>query len=151
MKIQADTLEKYIVQLPDERKQAIKKIRKVILENLPDGFTESMNYGMIGYVVSHSFYPGGYHCDPKQPLPFISIASQKNYIVLYHSGIYADTKIHDWFVTEYAKHCKSRLDMGKSCIRFKKIDEIPYKLIAELVRKMSSKEWIEIYETNIKR
>ncbi|MBN1186958.1 MAG: DUF1801 domain-containing protein [Bacteroidales bacterium] len=149
--MQADTLEKYIVQLPDERKQAIKKIRKVILENLPDGFTESMNYGMIGYVVSHSFYPGGYHCDPKQPLPFISIASQKNYIVLYHSGIYADTKIHDWFVTEYAKHCKSRLDMGKSCIRFKKIDEIPYKLIAELVRKMSSKEWIEIYETNIKR
>ena len=151
MKIQADTPEKYIDQLPDDRKQAIKKLRKVILDNLPDGFTESISYGMIGYVVPHSIYPGGYHCDPKQPVPFMSIASQKNYIALYHSGIYADTKIHDWFIKEFPKHSKTRLDMGKSCIRFKKIDEIPYELIAELTRKMSSKEWIEIYETTIKR
>jgi len=110
-----------------------------------------MNYGMIGYVVPHSVYPKGYHTDPKQPLPFLNIASQKNYIVLYHSEVYADPKINEWFVTEYPKYCSTKLDMGKSCIRFKKLNNIPYNLIAELCKKISAKRWIEIYEKNIKR
>lgn len=150
MQIKADTPDQYIDQLPDERKQAMKKLRKVIRNNLPKGFTETMNYGMIGYVIPHSVYPNGYHTDPKQPLPFINIASQKNYIALYHHGIYADPKLLGWFTTEYAKHCQMKLDMGKSCIRFKKIDQIPYELIAELSGKMSADEWIKTYEAGIK-
>ena len=151
MQIKADTPEQYIDQLPDDRKQAISKLRKVILDNLPEGFEETINYGMIGYVVPHSIYPDGYHPDPKLPLPFINIASQKNFVAVYHMGIYADKKLMDWFVKEYPKHNKLKLDMGKSCIRFKKIDQIPYDLIGELVGKINSDEWINIYETSIKR
>ena len=151
MQIKADNPDNYIDQLPAERKEVIKKLRKSILENLPKGFSETMSYGMIGFVVPHSIYPSGYHCDPKLPLPFISIASQKNFVALYHMGIYADNKFLEWFSTEYPKHSKAKLDMGKSCIRFKKINEIPYKLIGELARKMSVKEWIKIYETNMKK
>lgn len=151
MQIKADTPEQYIDQLPEDRKQAMTRLRQVILQHLPPGFSETINYGMIGYVVPHSVYPDGYHCDPKQPLPFMNIASQKNYIALYHSGIYADPEVHDWFVAEYPKHCKHKLDMGKSCIRFKKIEEIPYALIAELAGKMTAGEWIETYEKNIKK
>ena len=151
MQIKADTPEQYIDQLPDDRKQAISKLRKVILDNLPEGFEETINYGMIGYVIPHSIYPDGYHTDPKQPLPFINIASQKNFVAVYHMGIYADKKLMDWFVKEYPKHNKLKLDMGKSCIRFKKIDQIPYDLIGKLVGKINSDEWINIYETSIKR
>lgn len=151
MKIEASNPEEYIAQLPEERQQAIKKLRQVILDNLPEGFAETMSYGMIGYVVPHSLYPAGYHVDPALPLPFINIASQKNFIALYHSGIYANKNLHDWFVAEYPKHSKTKLDMGKSCIRFKKIDQIPYELIAELAGKMSGREWIDIYENNLKR
>jgi len=107
-----------------------------------------MSYGMIGYVVPHSIYPKGYHCSPELPLPFISIASQKNAITLYHMMVYADKNLHDWFVTEYSKVCKSKLDMGKSCIRFKKINEIPYELIGKLVSKVSVEQWIEKYESS---
>ena len=137
--------------MPDDRKQAINKLRKVLLANLPEGFEETMNYGMIGYVIPHSIYPNGYHTDPKQPLPFINIASQKNFVAVYHIGVYADKKLLNWFVNEYPKHNKLKLDMGKSCIRFKKVDQIPYDLIGELAGKISSAEWINIYETSMKR
>ena len=151
MSIKAETPEQYIEQLTDERKIAVSQLRKVILGNIPKGFSETISYGMIGFVVPHSIYPNGYHCDPKQPLPFISIASQKNYIALYHTAMYGDTELTNWFREQYPKHCKTKLDMGKGCIRFKKIEQIPYDLIAELSGKMSTDEWIKIYETNIKR
>ena len=151
MKTEADSPQQYIDQLPDDRKEAFLKLRKVLLENLPEGFAETMNYGMIGFVVPHELYPGGYHCDPKQPLPFASIASQKNFVALYHMGIYANPEILDWFVTEYIEHCKTKPDMGKSCIRFKKPDQIPFGLIAELARKISVSEWVDLYERTIKR
>ncbi len=151
MKYEANTPEQYTAQLPDDRKHAISKLRQTILSNIPKGFKETMSYGMIGYVVPHSIYPAGYHCDPKQPLPFINIASQKNFIALYHMGIYANKELFEWFVTEYPKHSKSKLDMGKSCIRFKKVEQIPYELIAELTRKISVDEWISIYQTLINR
>lgn len=150
MKIEADSPEEYIDKLPPERKVAIAKLRKVILESLPDGFEESMNYGMIGYVVPHDIYPDGYHVNPSQPLPFMSIASQKNFIGVYHMGIYVNDELMEWFISEYPKHCDTRLDMGKSCIRLKKIDQLPYELIGELAGKMSAREWIEQYEQNIK-
>ena len=151
MQSKAATPEEYIKNLPDDRKTAVKKLRKIILKNLPKGFTECMNYGMLGYVIPHSLYPGGYHCDPRQPVPFMNIASQKNFIAVYHMGVYADKKLLDWFTKEYAKQSKTKLDMGKSCIRFKKIDQIPYKLIGELAGKMTPKKWIAVYEKNIRR
>ena len=132
MQIKADNPDKYIDQLPDDRKRAIKRLRKAILDNLPKGFIETMSYGMIGYVVPHSIYPNGYHCDPKQPLPFMSIASQKNYVALYHMGFYADKNLLSWFTNEFTKHYKTELDVGKSCIRFKKPDQIPYGLFQKL-------------------
>jgi uncharacterized protein YdhG (YjbR/CyaY superfamily) len=141
----------YIDALPEDRKQAINKLRNTIFENLPDGFSETMNYGMLGYVVPHSIYPKGYHCDPKAPLPFMGLASQKNFISFYHMGIYADNGLMDWFTSEYPKHSKAKLDMGKSCIRFKKPDDIPYQLIGELVSKMSVQQWIDTYEKNLKK
>ena len=151
MKYEANTPEHYIAQLPDDRKQAITKLRQTILSNLPKGFEETMSYGMIGYVIPHSIYPAGYHCDPKQPLPFINIASQKNFVALYHMGIYANKELMEWFVNEYPKHSKLKLDMGKSCIRFKKVEQIPYELIAELARKISVDKWISIYQTLLNR
>ncbi|MFD2542661.1 DUF1801 domain-containing protein [Lacinutrix gracilariae] len=151
MQYKANTPEEYILQVPEERQAVLKKLRKTIKNNLPKGFKETIAYGMIGYVVPHSIYPDGYHCNPKTPLPFMSFASQKNSINLYHSGIYAKPEIHDWFVAEYPKHCTRKLDMGKSCIRFKKIEEIPFALIAELCTKLTVDAWIDIYETNLKK
>jgi len=150
MQIKADNPNKYTDQLPEDRKQVIQKLRKAILDNLSNGFVETMSYGMIGYVVPHSIYPNGYHCDPKLPLPFISIASQKNFVAVYHMGVYADKKLLEWFTSEYPKHSKAKLDMGKSCIRFKKMHEIPYELIGKLAAKMSLKEWVKLYETNLR-
>ena len=146
----AKTPEEYINALPSDRKEAIAKLRNTILKNLPKGFSETMGYGMIGYVVPHTLYPAGYHCDPKLPLPFMSIASQKNFVAVYHMGIYANKALFDWFVNEYPNHAKRKLDMGKSCIRFKKIEEIPYDLIGTLAGKMTSQQWIDIYESEIK-
>ncbi|WP_459210523.1 DUF1801 domain-containing protein [Aquimarina rhabdastrellae] len=146
----AKTPDEYISNLPDDRKEPMQALRKVILENLPQGFQETMSYGMIGYVIPHSLYPDGYHCDPKLPLPFMNIASQKNYIAIYHSGIYAQKELLDWFVGEYPKHVKTKLDMGKSCIRFKKVNQLPLDLIGELSSKMTPKDWISIYEQNVK-
>ncbi|WP_299523714.1 DUF1801 domain-containing protein [uncultured Lutibacter sp.] len=150
MQIKATNPEEYIAQIPEQRIPYFKKLRKTILHNLPKGFEEQMSYGMIGYVVPKSSYPDGYHCDTNLPLPFANIASQKNFIALYHSGIYANPKLLNWFVAEYPKHCKRKLDMGKSCIRFKKAEEIPFDLIAELMQKITMKEWIDLYEKNIK-
>jgi len=147
----AKTPKEYLDSLPEERKKVVSKLRTVIRKNLPKGFKEGMGYGMIGYAVPHSIYPDGYHCDPKLPLPFLSVASQKNFIALYHSGIYADKKIHDWFVEQYPKHTKTKLDMGKSCIRFKKLEDIPYDLIGELCTKVTVEDWIKTYEKNVKR
>ncbi|MGB2224887.1 MAG: DUF1801 domain-containing protein [Polaribacter sp.] len=151
MQYEAKSVTEYLEQIPENRKPIIEKIRVKINDNLPKGFEEGMNYKMIGYYVPHSIYPDGYHCDPKLPLPFMNIASQKNSINLYHMGIYANKEFLDWFVREYPKHCKTKLDMGKSCIRFKKMDQIPYDLIGELASKMTSEEWISIYESSIKK
>ncbi len=151
MQYKADSPEDYISQLPDDRIEPIERIRKQILDNLPKGMEEAMNYGMLGYVIPHSVYPDGYHCDTKLPLPFMNLASQKNFIAVYHMGMYTKKEVLDWFTTEYSKRCKYKLDMGKSCVRFKKMEDIPYELIGELTAKMSTEEWIDIYETNIKK
>ncbi|AXT61453.1 DUF1801 domain-containing protein [Aquimarina sp. AD10] len=151
MQYEAKTPDEYIAAIPEERRSVMNSLRKVIKDNLPKGFSEEINYKMIGYVVPHSLYPSGYHCDPQLPLPFMNIASQKNFIAVYHSGIYASPELMDWFVSEYPKHVKTKLDMGKSCIRFKKIDQIPMKLIGELATKMTPEEWINTYESNIKK
>lgn len=150
MKIEANSPEQYLELIPDERKQVMKKLRQTILGNLPKGFHEEMSYGMIGYVVPHSVYPDGYHCNPKLPLPFMSIASQKNFVAFYHMGIYSDKNLYNWFVNEFPKHSNVKLDMGKSCIRFKKPDQIPFELLGELAQKITVQKWIEIYESNLK-
>ncbi|MBN8641583.1 MAG: DUF1801 domain-containing protein [Flavobacteriales bacterium] len=151
MQSKATTPDQYINELPDDRKVVMQKLREVVLANLPKGFKEMMGYGMLGYSVPHEIYPNGYHCNPKDPLPFFGMASQKNTINIYHMAVYADKKLYDWFVSEYPKHCKSKLDMGKSCVRFKKLDDIPYELIGELCTKVSVEQWIEMYEKNLKR
>ncbi|MBU3820464.1 DUF1801 domain-containing protein [Flavobacteriaceae bacterium XHP0103] len=151
MQYRAESPADYIKQLPEERKKPINKLREVIKTNLPKGFEEGINYGMIGYYVPHYLYPAGYHCDPKLPLPFMNIASQKNSINFYHMGIYAKPDLYDWFVAEYPKHSKRKLDMGKSCVRFKYLEDIPYDLIGELCTKMTPEAWISIYESAIKK
>jgi len=151
MKVNGNTVTEILKNIPEDRKEIFQKLHNVILKNLPKGFEPAMSYGMLGYVVPHSIYPSGYHCKPSEPLPFASIASQKNSINFYHMGIYSKPELLKWFVEEYPKHTKQKLDMGKSCIRFKKLDDIPYKLIGELMKKITVKEWIQLYETNVKR
>ena len=151
MRSEAKTAEEYLSELSDERRLALSKLRDTVKTNLPEGFEEVMNYGMIGYVVPHSLYPAGYHCNPELPLPFINIASQKQHIGLYHMGIYADEDLLQWFIKEYPNHSNTKLDMGKSCIRFKKIDAVPYKLIGELCSKIQVRDWITMYESQVKR
>ena len=151
MQSKASTPEQYLNQLPQERKQVMTKLRDIILKNLPKGFEECISYGMLGYVVPHSMYPEGYHVNPSLPLPFINLASQKNNISLYHSGIYSDPQLMQWFVNEYPKHASNKLDMGKSCIRFKNIEKRPFDLIAQLCAKMTPQLWTEKYEKVIKK
>lgn len=151
MRSEATTVIEYLSSLPEERIEPMDKLYKVIKKNLPKGFAEGMGYGNMGWSVPHSMYPAGYHCDPAQPLPFLGIASQKNFIAVYHMGMYSDPALLKWFVAEYPKHCKRKLDMGKSCIRFKHMDDIPYKLIGELASKMTPKEWITLYEKALKK
>ena len=146
MQSKATTPEQYLKELPADRKEAVTKLRDTVVKNIPKGFKEAMGYGMLGYVVPHELYPDGYHCDPKLPLPFAGLASQKNFIAFYHMGIYGSPELLKWFITEYPKHTKAKLDMGKSCIRFKKPEDIPYKLIGELMKKISVKDWINTYE-----
>ena len=150
MKVKANSISEYLENIPDERKAVMKKLISTIGASLPKGFKEQLEYGMPSWVVPHELYPDGYHCSPELPLPFMSIASQKNFIALYHMGIYANPELLSWFVSEYPKHCSRKLDMGKSCIRFKKIAEIPFELIAELCLKMTTKDWIELYEEKFK-
>ncbi len=151
MQIKAANPEGYIQKIPKDRVEVFTKLRQAILDNLPTGFEETMNYGMIGYVVPHSVYPDGYHCKPSDPLPFANIASQKNFVAFYHMGLYAKEDLMQWFVSEYQKQCKYKLDMGKSCVRFKKMDDIPFELIGQLISKMSSGDWIKLYEEQIKK
>lgn len=151
MQIKAVSPDDYISKVPEDRTEAMTRLRQTIQDNLPEGFSETMSYGMIGYVVPHSKYPAGYHCSPELPLPFMSIASQKNFIGLYHMGIYANPELLEWFTNEYPNHCKTKLDMGKSCIRFKKVEQIPYELIAQLTQKMTADDWISLYEANLKK
>jgi hypothetical protein len=151
MQSAATTVKDYVDGLPEDRRKAINQLRQEIKNNLPEGFAEEMSYGMIGYVVPHSLYPGGYHCNPAVPLPFLNIASQKNFIALYHMGLYAQPELLQWFQDEYPKHSKTKPDMGKSCIRFKKPDQIPFALIGTLASKMTPGEWIEVYEKKFRK
>lgn len=151
MQILSTSVEDYISKIPEERQEGFKKLFDVINNNLPNGFEEATNYGMLGWVVPLKTYPAGYHCTPGTPLPFINLASQKNFIALYHMGLYSRPELLDWFVAEYPKYSKRKLDMGKSCVRFKKIEDIPFELIAELSVKMTVEDWIEIYESQYKK
>lgn len=151
MQSKAKTVDEYIETLPEDRRKAISDIRRVVNKNLPKGFQEEMGYGMMGWVVPHKLYPAGYHCNPKQPLPFMGVASQKNFISFYSMVIYSDNKLLRWFQKEWPKHSSKKLDMGKSCIRFKKVDDIPLKLLGELAKKVTPAQWIEIYESTFVR
>lgn len=151
MQSKAPTVDAYISEIPEDRQQAMNELRKVIKKNLPKGFQECMNYGMIGWVVPHSKYPAGYHCNPKDPLPFMGLASQKNSINFYHMGIYSDPKLLKWFTEAHAKASPKKLDMGKSCVRYKKPEDIPFKLIGELVSRITTDEWIAMYEKLLNR
>ena len=150
MQSKAVTVDAYLAELPEDRQKAIAKLRSVIKKNLPKGFKEGMGYGMMGWSVPHSIYPAGYHCNPKDPLPFMGLASQKNSINLYHMGIYADPKLLKWFKEAHVKASPKKLDMGKSCIRYKKPEDIPFDVIGELASKITVEKWIEMYETNLK-
>lgn len=151
MQSTAKTPDEYVASLPPDRKEAISKLREAILKNLPPGFEETMGYGMLGYVVPHSLYPKGYHCDPKVPLPYMNLGSQKNFIALHAMCVYGNSKLQEWFANEYPKHCKTKLDMGKACIRFKKMDDIPYELVGELASKLTVQQWIDICEQVVNR
>lgn len=151
MQSRAETVDQYIAELPDDRRKVITELRNQIKKNLPKGFEECMGYGMIGYVVPHSLYPAGYHCKPKDPLPFMNIASQKNFVAVYSMSIYANPKLLKWFTEAYGIAGVGKLDMGKSCIRFKRMDKIPYNLFGQLASKITPKEWIEYYQKTIKR
>ena len=146
-----DSIKDYINSLASDRKTTITQLINVIEQNIPKGFEKVMNYGMPSFVIPHSIYPNGYHCDTTLPLPFIGVSNQKSSISLHHMGLYADPELLNWFKSEYPKHSNTKLDMGKSCIRFKKFNEIPYELIGILSNKMTVKNWIDIYEQNIKR
>jgi hypothetical protein len=148
MQSKATTVEQYLGELPEDRREAIEAVRRVILENLPQGYEEGMQYGMIGYFVPHSVYPPGYHCDPKQPLPFAGLASQKNYVSIYLMCVYGHPEHEAWFRQAWAKTGK-KLDMGKSCVRFKRIDDVPLKVIGQAIKRVSAKKFIEYYDSAI--
>jgi hypothetical protein len=150
MKANGNTVSEILNNLPGDRAEPFNRLHEVIVKNLPEGFEAGISYGGLGYVVPHSLYPAGYHCKPREPLPFAGIASQKDSINFYHMGIYSDLKLMEWFVAEYPNHSKQKLDMGKSCVRFKKFDQIPYALIGELMKKITVEEWIERYEAERK-
>ncbi|MFZ5972763.1 MAG: DUF1801 domain-containing protein [Bacteroidota bacterium] len=144
------TPDDYVATLPPDRAEVIAALRKEIKKRLPKGFEETMQYGMISYVVPHKLYPAGYHTNPKDALPFISIASQKNHVAIYHMAVY-DGPLRDWLLKESKKVSDKNLDMGRSCIRFKKPADIPVKLFGELATKMTPHEWIERYTKSLKK
>ncbi|MDP4739890.1 MAG: DUF1801 domain-containing protein [Crocinitomicaceae bacterium] len=145
------SVQEILANIPEERKEAFNKLHQTIVDNLPKGFEPGISYGMLGYVIPHELYPAGYHCKPSEPLPFASLASQKNSINFYHMGIYLDSALMEWFVAEFPKHSSQKLDMGKSCIRFKKWDQIPFELMGQLMQKMTAAQWITLYERNLKK
>ena len=145
MQSKATTVDAYLAELPDDRRASIEAVRKVILANLDKGFEEGMQYGMIGYYVPHHIYPAGYHCDPKQPLAFACLASQKNYMSLYMMSVYGDSALATWFQSEWKKSGK-KLDMGKCCIRFKKAEDLALDVIGEAIRRQPLKKYVEVYE-----
>jgi uncharacterized protein YdhG (YjbR/CyaY superfamily) len=151
MKTPETTIVEILANVPEDRKEAFAKLHHTIVANLPEGFEPGISYGMLGYVIPHQLYPAGYHCKPSEPLPFASIASQKNSINLYHMGIYLDPSLMEWFVAEYPKHSQQKLDMGKSCMRFKKTEHIPYDLLGQLMQKITAEQWIALYERNLKK
>ena len=151
MKASGNTVEEILKNLPEDRAEAFNKLHAIIVQNMPKGFEAAISYGGLGYVVPHTIYPAGYHCKPTEPLPFAGLASQKNSINFYHMGIYSNPELLEWFVSEYPKHSKQKLDMGKSCVRFKKFDQIPFELIGELMQKMTVKQWIDLYESQLKK
>ncbi|MGF7139171.1 DUF1801 domain-containing protein [Roseimarinus sediminis] len=150
MQIKANTPEEYLDQLPADRREVMVALREIIQENLPQGFDEVINYGMISWVVPHRNYPRGYHVNPKLPLPFISIAAQKNHYALYHMGLYSNKALLDWFLAAYSQFTHTKPDMGKSCLRFKKPEHVPFDLLGQLCQKMSVDEWIKVYEQSLK-
>lgn len=151
MQSDARTVEAYLAALPLERQGPVRALHARLVKKLPKGFEAVMNYGMIGYVVPHRLYPAGYHCDPKLPLPFMGLASQKGSINLYHMGLYACPELLAWFQAEHAQASAKKLDMGKSCIRYKRGEDMPMKLLGELAGKMTVKAWVALYEAQIKR
>jgi hypothetical protein len=151
MKTPGTTVEEILANIPEERKEAFYKLHQTIVDHLPAGFEPGISYGGLGYVVPHRLYPAGYHCKPAEPLPFAGLASQKNSINFYHMGIYSDPDLMDWFLAEYPKHSSQKLDMGKSCIRFKKPEHIPYQLMGQLMEKMTAEQWIALYERILKK
>ena len=151
MKPTGETVDAILENIPEERKEAFNRLHQIIVDHLPAGLEPGISYGNLGYVVPHSLYPAGYHCKPSEPLPLAWIASQKNSINFYHMGIYADPKLMDWFVAEYPKHSNQKLDMGKSCMRFKKPEHIPFELLGQLMGKMTAQQWIDVYESLYKK
>jgi uncharacterized protein YdhG (YjbR/CyaY superfamily) len=147
MRSDAATPDEYILALPDDRRTVVSAVRDAINAALPDGFQEGIAYGMIGWSVPHSIYPKGYHVDPSRPLGMIALASQKNHIAVYHHGLYPGTKLHEWFVGEWPKHSAKKLDLGKSCLRFKKPEDIPLELISSLAGRMTPEQWVHAYES----
>jgi uncharacterized protein YdhG (YjbR/CyaY superfamily) len=151
MTIKAATIADYVEQIPEDRKEIFKELLSIFRTHLPKGYEECLSYGMPAFSVPHSLYPSGYHVSPQVALPFISIASQKNFIALYHMGLYATPELISWWKEEYPKHSKRKLDMGKSCVRFKKMDDIPFQLIKELAQKITPEQWIATYEKQLKK
>lgn len=149
MQSKATTVAAYLNELPADRRAAIEAVRNVILANLDKDYEEGMQYGMIGYYVPHRVYPAGYHCDPKQPLPFANLASQKNYMSIYLMGVYGSSGLAQWFNQAWAASGK-KLDMGKCCVRFKKIEDVALDVIAEAIRRQTTAKYVEQYESALK-
>jgi hypothetical protein len=149
MQSKAKTVEQYLAELPADRRSAIEAVRKVLRKNLDKQYQEGMQYGMIGYYVPHSVYPAGYHCDPKQPLPFVCLGSQKNYMSLHLACVYSDSAQYKWFQKAWAETGK-KLDMGKACVRFKKVDDLALDVVGEVIRRNPVKAYIKMYESVLK-
>ena len=148
MPSQVDAVEKYLAELPEDRRETVGAVRAVVLKNLPKGYEEGMQWGMIGYYVPHSIYPDGYHCQPDEPLPVASLASQKNHMAFYGLGLYIDEEQARWFVEEWKKAGK-KLDMGKSCVRFKTLDDVAIDVIGRAIKRMPVKQYIALYESQL--
>jgi hypothetical protein len=151
MAAKSDPVDAWLQTLDPERREVMQALRKTVRDHLPEGFAEEFASGMIHYVVPHSLYPAGYHCNPQQALPFISLAAQRSHYALYHMGLYANPEWLAWFQDAWSQHAARKLDMGKSCIRFKKPEHIPHALLGELVARIPPSDWIAVYEQHVKK